>query len=117
MGVARRSESGVYAQNLTRILQGAAAAGTSICVRGLGPGKAVADQYRLLELLDTEEILQNGLRAEKEGYDAFLIGNIFDPGLHALREALNIPVLGLCESSISSGVSDGRRLFDSERQS
>src|SRR5208282_1781421 len=100
MGVARRSESGIYAQNLTRILQGAAAPGTSISVRGLGPGKAIADQYRFLELLDTQEILQNGLCAEKDGYDAFLIGNIFDPGLHALREALNIPVLGLCESSI-----------------
>jgi allantoin racemase len=100
MGVARRSESGIYAQNLTRILQGAAAPGTSISLRGLGPGKAIADQYRFLELLDTQEILQNGLCAEKDGYDAFLIGNIFDPGLHALREALNIPVLGLCESSI-----------------
>jgi allantoin racemase len=100
MGVARRSESGLYAQSLTKILLGAAAPGTSISVHGLSPGKAIADQYRFLELLDTQEILENGLRAEKDGYDAFLIGNIFEPGLHALREALNIPVLGLCESSI-----------------
>ncbi len=100
MGVARRSESGLYAQTLSKILQNAAAPGTSITVRGLGPGKAIADQYRFLELLDTQEILENGLRAEQEGYDAFLIGNVFEPGLHALREALNIPVLGLCECSI-----------------
>ena len=100
MGVARRSEAGAYAQNLSKILQGAAAPGSSISLHGLGPGKAIADQYRFLELLDTQEILDNGLRAEQEGFDAFLIGNIFDPGLHALREALNIPVLGLCESSI-----------------
>ena len=100
MGVARRSESGVYAQTLTKILQGAAAPGTSISVRGLGAGKAIADQYRFLELLDTQEVLENGLSAERDGYDAFLLGNIFDPGLHALREVLNIPVLGLCESSI-----------------
>ena len=100
MGVARRSESGLYAQALTKILQDAVAPGTSIAVHGLGPGKAIADQYRFLELLDTQEILENGLRAEKDGYDAFLIGNIFEPGLHALREALNIPVLGLCESSV-----------------
>ena len=100
MGIARRSESGPYAQSLARILQGAASPGTSISVHGLGPGKAIADQYRFLELLDTQEILENGVRAEIDRYDAFLIGNIFEPGLHALREALNIPVLGLCESSI-----------------
>ena len=46
------------------------------------------------------EIIENGLKAEREGYDAFLIGNIFEPGLHALRELLNIPVLGLCEASV-----------------
>lgn len=100
MGVARRSESGPYARELTAILRGAAEPGTEIDVHGLGPGKAIADQYRYLELLDTAEVLDNGLRAEREGYDAFLIGNVFEPGLHALREVLNIPVLGLLESSV-----------------
>jgi allantoin racemase len=69
-------------------------------VHGLSPGKAIADQYRYLEFRDTGEILENGLNAERQGYDAFLIGNIFEPGLHALREFLNIPVLGLCEASV-----------------
>jgi allantoin racemase len=100
MGVARRSASGPYARNLTSILRGAVEAGTEIDVRGLGPGKAIADQYRYLELLDTAEVLDNGLRAEREGYDAFLIGNVFEPGMHALREVLNIPVLGLLECSV-----------------
>ena len=100
MGVARRSESGPYARNLASILRGAAEPGSQIDVFGLGPGKAIADQYRYLELLDTAEVLDNGLRAEREGYDAFLIGNVFEPGLHALREVLNIPVLGLLESSV-----------------
>jgi allantoin racemase len=81
-------------------LSAAAAPGTTVEVHGLGPGEAIADQYRYLEFLDTAEILDNGLRAEREGYDAFLIGNIFEPGLHALRELLNIPVLGLCEASV-----------------
>jgi allantoin racemase len=100
MGVARRSESGPYARALSSILHEAADPGTEIGVHGLGPGKAIADQYRYLELLDTAEVLDNGLRAEREGYDAFLIGNVFEPGRHALREVLNIPVLGLLESSI-----------------
>jgi Asp/Glu/hydantoin racemase len=100
LGVTRRSASGPYAQRLAAILEGAAAPGTSIELRGLSPGRAIADQYRYLEHLDTAEILDNGLAAERDGYDAFLIGNIFEPGMHALRELLNIPVLGLCESSV-----------------
>ena len=100
MGVARRSGSGPYARALSAILRDAAAPGTELDLHGLGPGKAIADQYRYLELLDTAEVLANGLRAEREGYDAFLIGNVFEPGMHALRELLNIPVLGLLESSV-----------------
>jgi allantoin racemase len=100
MGVARRSTTGQYAQTLHQILDRAASPGTTVAVHGLSEGKAIADQFRYLEHIDTQEILENGLRAEQEGYDAFLIGNIFEPGLHALREVLNIPVLGLCESSI-----------------
>ena len=100
LGVARRSEDGPYARQLAAILKGAAASGTEIELRGLSEGKAIADQYRYLEHLDTGEILDNGLKAERDGFDAFLIGNIFEPGLHMLRELLNIPVLGLCEASV-----------------
>jgi allantoin racemase len=100
LGVARRSTTGLYAQSLNQLLTQAAAPGTTVDVHGLSEGSAIADQYRYLEYVDTREIMANGLRAEKDGYDAFLIGNIFEPGLHALREMLNIPVLGLCESSI-----------------
>ena len=100
MGVARRSTTGRYAQSLQEILADSAAPDTTVTVRGLSEGKAIADQYRYLEHIDTQEVLENGLQSEREGYDAFLIGNIFEPGLHALREVLNIPVLGLCEASI-----------------
>src|SRR4051812_32346268 len=100
LGVTRRSTSGDYATRLSAILARAASPGTSVELCGLSEGRAVADQYRYLEYLDTAEILDHGLAAERDGYDAFLIGNIFEPGLHALRELLNIPVLGLCEASV-----------------
>ena len=99
LGASRRSTDGPYAQKLAAILNNAASPGTTVDVHGLAPGKAIADQYRYLEFRDTGEILENGLSAERQGYDAFLIGNIFEPGLHALRELLNIPVIGLCEAS------------------
>jgi allantoin racemase len=36
----------------------------------------------------------------ERGFDAFLIGNIADPGLREAREISNFPVLGLCETSL-----------------
>lgn len=101
LGMSRGSKSGRYGQLLTEVIQAAAAPGTSIEIFGLAPHRAVADQYRYLEFLDASEVIENGLRAQAEGYDAFLIGNFFQPGLHELRELLDIPVLGLAESSVS----------------
>jgi allantoin racemase len=101
LGMSRGSKSGRYGQLLTEVIQAAAAPGTTIDIFGLAPHRAVADQYRYLEFLDTAEVIENGLRAQAEGYDAFLIGNFFQPGLHELRELLSIPVLGLSESSVS----------------
>ena len=100
LGMSRRSKSGQYGQILQDIISSASAPGTTVDIHGLSPQRAVADQYRYLEFLDTSEVLENGLKAEKDGYDAFLIGNIFQPGLHELRELLNIPVLGLAECSV-----------------
>ena len=101
LGMSRGSKSGHYGQLLTQVIQTAAAPGTTIDISGLAPHRAVADQYRYLEFLDTAEVIENGLRAQAEGYDAFLIGNFFQPGLHELRELLTIPVLGLAEASVS----------------
>jgi allantoin racemase len=39
-------------------------------------------------------------RAVREGFDAFLVGNIADPGLQEAREIADIPVMGLCESAL-----------------
>ncbi len=101
LGMSRGSKSGEYGQLLRHVIATAAATGTTIDIFGLAPHRAVADQYRYLEFLDTSEVIDNGLKAQAEGYDAFLIGNFFQPGLHELRELLTIPVLGLAESSVS----------------
>jgi allantoin racemase len=99
-GVSRGSRDGAYGKVLRKMVEAAAAPGTELDVRGLSPHRAIADQYRYLELLDAGEVVEKGIEAERDGFDAFLVGNIFEPGLHELREALNIPVLGLRESSV-----------------
>jgi allantoin racemase len=40
------------------------------------------------------------VQAEKEGYDAALITCYFDPMLRDIRQAVDIPVVSLCESSL-----------------
>lgn len=100
LGASRQSPDGDYGRLLRRVINEAASVGTTVHIDGLGPNRALADQYRYLEFRDTADVIENGLRAEAEGYDAIAIGNIFEPGLHELRELLNIPVVGLREASV-----------------
>jgi len=80
------------------LLERIADPGTTVEIAGTRV--ALVDQYRFFEFLDTNSVLDNGLKAEKEDYDAIAIGNILDPGLYELRQMVDIPVMGLCESSL-----------------
>jgi allantoin racemase len=73
---------------------------TRIEVHGIAKRGGIGDQYRYLEFIEAQEVLENVHRATVEGFDAFLIGNIGDPGLREAREITDIPVLGLCETSV-----------------
>jgi len=42
------------------------------------------------------------IEAERKGYDAVVIGCFDDPGLHAARERVSIPVVGLGETSMTT---------------
>jgi allantoin racemase len=89
-----------YSAALRRLLSAAADPGTEYAVHGIAKRGGIGDQYRSLEFIETIEVLENAARAEAEGFDAMLIGNIADPGLRQAREMLNIPVLGLCETAL-----------------
>lgn len=91
---------GAYPQALRRILDKVKERGTEIEVHGITEVGGAGDQYRYLEYLETGEVLKNVHTAMERGFDAFLIGNIGDPGIREAREFSSIPVLGLCESSL-----------------
>jgi Asp/Glu/hydantoin racemase len=75
--------------------------GTTVHVQGLTEAAGIGGaHYRFLEYHDMKEVLSNAVKAEHEGYDAFLIGNITDAGIREARELVNIPVLGLSETSL-----------------
>ncbi|MEZ5857023.1 MAG: aspartate/glutamate racemase family protein [Hyphomicrobiaceae bacterium] len=91
---------GTYPKALRRVLDKVKASDTEIEVHGITKVGGAGDQFRYLEFLETAEVLENVHTAMARGFDAFLIGNICDPGLREAREFATIPVLGLCESSL-----------------
>ena len=56
--------------------------------------------YPYLISLHVQFILDNALRAEAEGYDAFAVGSVQDPGLEEARSLVDIPVVGYGESAM-----------------
>jgi allantoin racemase len=98
--MSRQAEWSDYSSALRRILDRIRDPDTEIEVHGITKIGGVADQFHYLDYLETGEVLENVHTAVKRGFDAFLIGNIGDPGIRAAREIANIPVLGLCETAL-----------------
>lgn len=57
--------------------------------------------YPYLEMMNDLEIVDRIIKAEQDGYDAVIIGCFCDPGLREARGVVDIPVIGLSESSMS----------------
>src|SRR3954447_9017905 len=89
-------------------LNGCVSPSTEVVVRGTTHG-AYADQYRLLFHFDEREIILNGLTAQRNGFDVFALGNSLDPGVVALREVVDIPVVVQMEVSCAVACMTGER--------
>lgn len=98
--LARETESTPYGAILKRVIEKAADPGTTVHVQGIRESAGIGVHYKFLEYHDTREVIYNAMRAEREGYDAFLIGNASDAGIDIAREVTNIPVLALTECSL-----------------
>jgi allantoin racemase len=61
------------------------------------------------EFLNNSGVIEGAIRGEKEGYDAVIICCYTDCGLQPLREVLEIPVVGLAESSMAIACMLGRK--------
>src|SRR5262245_43077581 len=98
--MSRQQAWGEYSAALARILDSVRDPDTEIDVHGITKIGGTTPQFHYLDYLETGEVLENVQKAVKQGYDAFLIGNVGDPGLQAAREIADIPVLGLGETSV-----------------
>ena len=108
--VTREGSFPTYRATLRRLLEAAAGPDVQIDVHGIRRQGGTGDQYRYLAFLETVEILENVHRAQEEGYDAFLIGNLFDPGLREAREIADIPVVSLGEATLQTAETMGESL-------
>jgi len=98
-----------YGRAIKKYLHGFEGKGVSFEVHGLKTG-GLGDQYRAFECFDTAEVLRNVRLANHRKFDAVAIGNILDPGLREAREISEIPVIGLCESSLMIASLMGRNV-------
>ena len=53
-------------------------------------------------------MIEYALEAEREGYDAFVLGSFSEPFLREIRSAVDIPVASVVEASVLVGCSLGR---------
>lgn len=99
--VTREGRFPAYTRLLRRVIDRAKDPETEVEVHGITRAGGIGDQYRYLAFLQSVEILENVHRAIEEGFDAFLIGNIGDPGLREAREIADFPVLGLGSTAMA----------------
>src|SRR5689334_16173560 len=103
-----QATSAPYLARLASYLNEIAAPGTSVHVEGITP--ADRDFGRLSEFRCAIQAVDNGLAAQENGFDAYVMGHFQDPGLYELRSALTIPVIGTGEATLLAASQLGRRL-------
>lgn len=89
-----------YNAALRTMLDAAKLPDTRIEIHCIETRGGIGDQFHYLESIEAQEVLANVQTAERQGFDAFVIGNIGDPGLREAREIASIPIVGLCETSV-----------------
>jgi len=98
LSLSRATYSANYFPFLRQYIDDFVGADTTVEIRGARVGRI--DSFRFWETLDSVSILDSVIDAEQSGFDAVAIGNILDPGLRDARSMVDIPVLGLGETSM-----------------
>lgn len=94
-----------YRDALQRHLTSVAAPGTEVHLHGMKPGTYPSDypgthiKYAYLSGLHREQFVQAALKAQDEGYDAYLIATIPDTGYEEARSLVDIPVVTFGQTS------------------
>jgi allantoin racemase len=84
---------------------------TQIGFKGLKRGLIELEDFMssYFTLLDTMDVIDQFIEAEKEGYDAATVDCFGDPGIPEAREIVHIPVIGAAESTMLYACLLGRK--------
>ena len=75
---------------------------------GHAPTEALENAFVYHRVLD--QVIDNAIQAEHEGYDAFVIGSFSEPYLREIRSAVNMSVVSVLESSMLVACSLGKKI-------
>ncbi len=100
-------ETRLYHDRLSEHIENVARPGTRVEVVGMSPP---ARRHRITELRCAIDAVKNAIRAEREGYDAYILGHFQDSGLWDSRSAVDIPVVGLGENAMLHACTLGRKI-------
>lgn len=89
-----------YEAALNSNLNNIARPDTEVVVHGVELFSHYDDKFQFEGFFHDRQIIENAIRAEREGYDAFCVGCARDPAGVALREVVDIPVSNLLETSM-----------------
>ena len=115
----RSPDDGGYHERIQALLQGYASPGTIIdlCYPDDMDGgrvmRAASEQKVHTELPYTmtgAALVRKAVWAERNGYDAVIQSNNFEPGVEASRLAVRIPVIGLCRTTMLVAASLAERV-------
>lgn len=65
--------------------------------------------YHYMDALNSQHVFQSALHAQEEGYDAVLVMCFGDPMVEHIRQAIDIPVVGLGESAMYQAARMGEK--------
>ena len=88
-----------YEDSLNKYVQSVARPDTKVDVYGVEKRAPKMVESDYIQYMHISQVIEKGIQAEREGYDAFVLGGTLDPGAVYLREVLDIPVAFIAESS------------------
>ena len=88
-----------YEEHLERYVREVARPDTEVSVHGVPRMVDKMVNSRYFQYLHAGQVHENALEAERQGYDAFVLGGMLDLAYHELHELLTIPVLFIAETS------------------
>lgn len=109
------ADLGTYETALKKHFARVARAGTEILMHGMHPGTYRSNypgddiRHAGLQHLHAIQFITAGLAAQKEGFDAYAISSLPDPGLREIRSMLTIPVVGYGESAMLTACLLGKK--------